>query len=850
MEPSEEKRNLNIYNNFYLGDFMKNTDFDNFDCINKNLPDNSNNQINYNQNSVSNTRHINNLSVYKYLNDKQLEKIYSDVGYRFKDPHLLINSLTRKSAFAEEKDRILHSYERLEYYGDSLIKFIISDYLFEKFPMNTEGELTIKRNYLESNKFLSEISNGLNLCGYLIADITESNLITNYKLQADLFESLIGAIFIDSNKNLTLLYHILNIHLFNRINENTIFETNTNKNFNHINKYKKRNNSINFRNRNKTNYNNYNHYKNNNQAYEFTVNIDQNTKSNVNNIDTNNSIIKSNKIAEENILKMLEEFLDDDTINNNKLKICKIENVCSLNNKTLETNENDITVIKTNFKDANNNKNSGNLLQVNNLINLADIKSNNKNQVNIENNYDELIDKLNISSYIDTNIKNYQNKNSANNDQQPIKLPRLDVRKKKKQKNFENSIYAKNPNQNKNISNRNNEDKSFTNNIFHHEPIDSINNIKKIEDFMSNNSFIKSISRVLLMRKSKIINNNPNQSSLVKSIELDDKNKNLDSDTTPNMIDLCKSKEFNDDLINILFNSIFFKHIKIDTKCKYDINKNIKEIIKYLKLKDDKVAEKEASDYFNINSISIFERVDANINLEKIYLLLKYYLKQEKFEKFTKLFDNYKSSFPATYNEFSNNTRNSDIGQNIKINIMKDSLYKFKLLQADFLLKKKLFSEALSYYLSIFSEITNFVKYDDINYGDYSFEGLLSLIFLEIKISKCFLLQEDELNFFNRYGRLYNVIEYLEETFIQSKHVSNTHTIGQNPYLISDYKLLKRKFKKLILLSNIKNNIDQWEINMDIIKEILEIDLKYFAFSKYFIKDSLLLLKLLFDYLR
>ena len=92
-----------------------------------------------------------------------------------------------------------YNYERLEYLGDSVLSLIVSEYLYNKYPEYEEGQLTkIRSNYVCQNALIY-YSHKLGLQDYLKISNEEKNLTKNEVLSitADLFESFLGAIFID-----------------------------------------------------------------------------------------------------------------------------------------------------------------------------------------------------------------------------------------------------------------------------------------------------------------------------------------------------------------------------------------------------------------------------------------------------------------------------------------------------------------------------------------------------------------------------------------------------------------------------------------------------------------------------
>ena len=92
-----------------------------------------------------------------------------------------------------------YNYERLEFLGDSVLSLLVSEYLYKKYPHFEEGKLTKKRSNFVCQNALIYYSQKLGLKDYLNVAVEESNLTKNevISITADLFESFLGAIFID-----------------------------------------------------------------------------------------------------------------------------------------------------------------------------------------------------------------------------------------------------------------------------------------------------------------------------------------------------------------------------------------------------------------------------------------------------------------------------------------------------------------------------------------------------------------------------------------------------------------------------------------------------------------------------
>ena len=125
--------------------------------------------------------------------DFKTDKVEEILGYQFKNKNLLKVALTH-SSYAHKYG--LENNERLEFFGDSVLGFIVSEFLFENFVEN-EGVLSKMRASVVSCKFLSEIITKLGLNEFLKA--SPDDLKNGEKARGSLFEALLGAMYLDSN---------------------------------------------------------------------------------------------------------------------------------------------------------------------------------------------------------------------------------------------------------------------------------------------------------------------------------------------------------------------------------------------------------------------------------------------------------------------------------------------------------------------------------------------------------------------------------------------------------------------------------------------------------------------------
>lgn len=117
---------------------------------------------------------------------------------KIKNKKLLEEALTHRSYLNESKEKV-PSNERMEFLGDSILSFIVSDYLFRTYPDFNEGKLTNLRSLLVNTRILAVIAKEYELGSKLRLSKgeEESGGRNNQSLLADTFEAFIGALFLD-----------------------------------------------------------------------------------------------------------------------------------------------------------------------------------------------------------------------------------------------------------------------------------------------------------------------------------------------------------------------------------------------------------------------------------------------------------------------------------------------------------------------------------------------------------------------------------------------------------------------------------------------------------------------------
>jgi len=120
------------------------------------------------------------------------------VGTKIKNLDLYQKAFTHKSAL-KEYEQFTESFETLEFIGDSVLGFVITKFLFDRFEERQEGFLTKARTKLVRGETLAKIANALNLNEFVIMDEKgmRNGWNNNTKILEDVFEALIGAIYMD-----------------------------------------------------------------------------------------------------------------------------------------------------------------------------------------------------------------------------------------------------------------------------------------------------------------------------------------------------------------------------------------------------------------------------------------------------------------------------------------------------------------------------------------------------------------------------------------------------------------------------------------------------------------------------
>ncbi len=131
---------------------------------------------------------------------EDIQALFKSLGFkRPKDYDLYDRALTHSSYTYENKLASNENYERLEYLGDAVLKLVVSEYLFERFPDYREGELTKIRAVVVSDVTLAKLAKEIHLGDFIVFGVSEAKSGGAKKVSnlACAFEALLGAMYLD-----------------------------------------------------------------------------------------------------------------------------------------------------------------------------------------------------------------------------------------------------------------------------------------------------------------------------------------------------------------------------------------------------------------------------------------------------------------------------------------------------------------------------------------------------------------------------------------------------------------------------------------------------------------------------
>lgn len=146
-----------------------------------------------------------------------LEHLKKQLKLSFNNDKLLIQAFTHSSYVNEYRDKVVLDNERLEFLGDAVLELGVSQYLYEKNPKMSEGEMTKLRAAIVCEDSLFNFAVDLHFGDYVLLGKGEEQTGGRHRpaLLADVFESFLGALYLDQGFNSVLFF--LEEHVISKI---------------------------------------------------------------------------------------------------------------------------------------------------------------------------------------------------------------------------------------------------------------------------------------------------------------------------------------------------------------------------------------------------------------------------------------------------------------------------------------------------------------------------------------------------------------------------------------------------------------------------------------------------------
>lgn len=132
------------------------------------------------------------------MDEARLEDAERLFGHVFADRSLLRTALTHPSYAAEHADA--DTYERLEFLGDAVLGFVVSDHVYRAYPAEPEGKLTRRKHFVVAGDALVETADALGLSAFVLlgAGANAAGERQRASILENTVEALIGALYLDA----------------------------------------------------------------------------------------------------------------------------------------------------------------------------------------------------------------------------------------------------------------------------------------------------------------------------------------------------------------------------------------------------------------------------------------------------------------------------------------------------------------------------------------------------------------------------------------------------------------------------------------------------------------------------
>ncbi len=130
-----------------------------------------------------------------------LSELEEKLGYRFNDQQLLVRAVTHRSSLSDKAGKMPEAddNEQLEFLGDAVLGFVVSEALFRRYPNAREGQLSQWKSHLVSSIYLHKRALALGLGSFLVLGKGEERNGGRDRptLLANAFEAVLAAMHLD-----------------------------------------------------------------------------------------------------------------------------------------------------------------------------------------------------------------------------------------------------------------------------------------------------------------------------------------------------------------------------------------------------------------------------------------------------------------------------------------------------------------------------------------------------------------------------------------------------------------------------------------------------------------------------
>ena len=133
---------------------------------------------------------------------KQVSDLLKKLHVTYKNIAIYEQALTHPSYNGDANTKH-QDYEKLEFMGDAVLGYVTADLVYKNRPEMSEGNLTKLRSVLVSTKPLAAYARKIHLDEYVRIghSITQAQVKESDKILENVFESLVGAIYLDAGLN-------------------------------------------------------------------------------------------------------------------------------------------------------------------------------------------------------------------------------------------------------------------------------------------------------------------------------------------------------------------------------------------------------------------------------------------------------------------------------------------------------------------------------------------------------------------------------------------------------------------------------------------------------------------------